>query len=212
MTKIKIEKSLVIAFLVAVNPVSIYQSLSCMVNGQFACLISCFLFLIWLISKKSNHLTFISLAATSILMINIKATGFVYTLIFSVGFLAFLWVYQKEKFKLVSKYQAVAFFIEAIFVGYNPYVTNTLEHHNPFYPVPFLGSMSSVGRATDLLSVQDTPANFHNQPLLLNLIRSVFSHQEVYTKPTEFKIPFTFFSSELDAFYRPDGRVSGFGV
>jgi len=93
------------------------------------------LFLIWFISTKSNHLTLISLAATSILMINIKATGFAYTLIFSVGFLAFLWVYQKEKFKLISKYIGVAFFIGAIFVGYNPYVTNTFEHHNPFYPI-----------------------------------------------------------------------------
>jgi len=176
-TKIKIEKSLVIAFLIAVNPVSIYQSLSYMVDGQFACLIACFLFLIWFISKKSNYLTLISLATTSILMINIKATGFTYTLIFSVGFLAFLWVYQKEKIKLISKYIGVAFFIGAIFVGYNPYVTNTLEHNNPFYLIPFLGSVSSVGGATDLLSVQDVPANFHNQPSFVNLIRSVFSHQ-----------------------------------
>lgn len=106
----------------------------------------------------------------------------------------------------------MAFFIGAIFVGYNPYVTNTFKHHNPFYPIPFLGSVSSVGGSTELLSVQDVPANFHNKSSLIYLIRYVFSHQEVKTKPTEFKIPFTFSSSELGAFHEPDARASGFGV
>ena len=213
-TETKIKQLLVIAFLVAANPVSIYQSLSYMVDGQFACLISCFLFLIWLTSTKTNHLTLISLAATSILMINIKATGFVYTFIFSVGFLAFLWVYQKEKFKLILSYLTVAFLIGAIFVGYNPYVTNALEYHNPFYPTPLMGGFSlEKGGIVDLSTflIQDIPENFHNQSPLVNLIRSIFSHQEINTAPTEFKIPFAFSIEELSVFKFADSRVSGFG-
>ena len=167
-TEIKIKKSLVIAFLVAVNPVSIYQSLSYMVDGQFACLIACFLFLVWLISKKTNHLTMITLAATSILLVNIKITGFVYTIIFSVGFLTFIWVYQKEKFKLILSYLTVAFLIGSIFIGYNPYITNTIKYHDPFYPIPLLGGFSlERGGTVDLSVVKDLTREFP-QPIIIS--------------------------------------------
>lgn len=210
-TELNIQKSFLIASLAALNPVSIYQSLSYMVDGQFACLIACFLFLVLLTSKKTNILTLIPLASASILLVNIKATGFAYTLLFSVGFLAFMWYYQKDKFMLVLKYLTVAFLIGALFVGYHPYVTNTLVYHNPFYPVPLLGGLETEGGAAGIF-VTDIPMNFQNQPPLTNLIKSVFSQQKIYTAASEFKIPFVFSFSELAVFKEPDARVSGFGV
>lgn len=64
----------------------------------------------------------------------------------------------------------------------------------------------------DLSIGQDMQENFHNQPLLVNLMQSIFSHQKTYTELTKFKIPFTLSIKELTVFEQEDARTSVFGV
>jgi hypothetical protein len=92
---------------------------------------------------------------------------------------------------------------------YNPYITNLLGGKNPFFPL--LG----VGSIPNLISGQTTK-DFASQPLLLQLIQSIFSkaeHLVPSAKPSlpQLKIPFTTSWNELWMFRIVDLRIGGWG-
>jgi len=199
---IKLRYPLVLGFLISMNPVSIYQSLSFYVDGQLASAASCLLCLVLLLSKRSDILILISVISTIIIMTNIKFLGMVYALIFSIGILCWIFMYQKEKFVLISKCLFLSFLMGLLIVGYNPYVTNTLDHGNPLYPI--------IGSDIDIITA-NKPVSFQNENSLKNLFSSIFSHPSAWINAAEYKIPFVFSYEDLNEFCYSDVRVSGFG-
>jgi len=199
---IKLRYALVLGFLISMNPVSISQSLSFYVDGQLASAISCFLCLMLLLSKRTDILVLMSLISTIIILINVKFLGVIYALIFSFGMIYWIFIYKKEKLVLISKCLFFSFLIGSLIVGYNPYVTNTVNQGNPFYPV--------VGSDIDILQ-SNTPSSFQNTNSFENLFSSIFSHPKIGIIDSEYKIPFIFSIEDLKAFRTPDVRISGFG-
>jgi len=163
----KLKSALFLGFLISMNPVSICQSITYEVDGQLASAITCLLCLILLLSKRVDIIVLVSLISTIIVLINIKFTGLIYALILSLGLLAWIFIYQKEKLVLISKCLFLGLLIGSLFVGYNPYVKNTIEHGNPFYPI--------VGSDVDIMKV-NRPDGFEHMNPLERLFVSIFSH------------------------------------
>jgi hypothetical protein len=199
---IKLRYAFVLGFLISMNPVSTSQSLSFYVDGQLASAISCFLCLILLLSKRVDTFVLMSLFSTIIILINLKFLGVIYVLIFSLGLIYWSFTYKREKLILISKYLFFSLLIGLLIVGYNPYVTNTVNDGNPFYPL--------IGSNIDIMT-RNTPPNLLNTNSFENLFSSIFSHPTVGIKDCEYKIPFIFSIEDLKAFRATDVRTSGFG-
>ena len=199
---IKLKYAFVVGLLISMNPVSIYQSLSFYVDGQLASLISCLSCLIFLLSKKIDELVLLCLISTIILAINIKFLGLIYVFIISLGSMVWTFINQKENSLIILKYLLLSFFIGIFIVGFNPYITNSIDHGTPLYPV--------FGSDFDLLML-NTPSDFQNANPFGNLFRSIFSRSTAGVSNSAYRIPFLFTIDDLQAFQTPDVRLSGFG-
>jgi hypothetical protein len=198
----KLSLALVLGFLISMNPVSICQSLNFYVDGQLASVASCLLCLILLLSKRADILVLISLISAVIILINIKSLGLIYALIFSLGLLSWIFIYKKEKLFLISKCLLLSFVVGSLVVGFNPYVTNIIDHGNPLYP--------TLGSNIDIMTC-NKPVSFQNINPIENLFSSIFSHPDAGVGVAQFKMPFTFYHDDFEAFRSADVRISGFG-
>ncbi len=200
-------KAVAISALLALNPVSVDQSLSFYVDGQLASLLIALAALAYLLFRKADKLILTAIAATIIMAVNIKFTGIVYTSIFSAGLFAWLFIYGKKEYaRNVLIVVAASSLIGLLVVGFNPYVTNTIRHGNPFYPL--------VGaKVTDIMS-DDTPGNLLGMNRFEKFFASLFSKSENVTTEghTTYKWPFTLIDGETAWLAeKPDIRAGGFG-
>lgn len=199
-------KSLIISSLVAFNPVAIYQSLSFYVDGQMASTISCIFPLLLLLYRRPRWPIFLALIMCIIILINVKFTGLVYAVVLGVGFSA-LFIFFGEKVvarKIVAAF-SLGVLLGVFFVGYNPYIVNTLAYANPFYPV--------LSKEHNMDMYCNSPADFHELNRVSRLVRSVFgaSDNARGSFTSKFKMPFSLSINEARAFINTDTRVGGFG-
>jgi hypothetical protein len=87
------------------------------------------------------------------------------------------------------------------FIGYNPYITNTMYKGHPLYPAAGANKM-------DLVSFQ-TPKNFIGKNRLEKLLLSTFSEPSQMGDASKLKLPFTI--KRKWVFANTDVRVAGFG-
>jgi len=129
------------SFLVAFNPVTISQVFTYYIDGQLASLFSIIVLLMVLYIKIGNIKEIIIGIITSIcLLANTKVTGLIYSGILSTGFIFCVFILKKEQFRFTFLMLFGAFGLAIFFFGFNPYVTNTIRHNHPFYPMnkPFI--------------------------------------------------------------------------
>jgi hypothetical protein len=197
-------QSLALALAVALNPVSVTQLFSFMVDGQMAALIAIAVFLgLFLFlsppDQSRSRLLWIALGTSAILLINTKLTGVIYAVVVLGGMgLAFA-VLRRERL-LAALGTSVAALIVGVFVVGTPLISNALHKGTPFYPA--LGTESMAGQR---------PPNFEGRRPVDKLLLSLFSRSQPRIESTQYKIPFTFTRKELAQFVNPDVRVSGFG-
>jgi len=133
--KISTVISLIIAFIVAFNPVSLSESLSYLVDGEIASTMIIIISLGFLLFLRGDSFFLLLLAASIIYCVNIKFTGLVYVTIITLGILGCYIIFDKNRITLKMLSSVTAGFIFGIILfGYNPYVTNILNHGSPFYP------------------------------------------------------------------------------
>lgn len=206
--RIKLSQALVLSCLLAFNPVSIYQSLTFYVDGQQSSLLVSLLSLSYLLIVRADYLKFLSFnyLANICILANIKFTGLVYTsiLIFSL----IVWLLIKRNFQLTIKVAILGSFsllLGVVFIGYNPYITNTIYKGHPFYPL-------AGNNKLDIIST-NIPQNFIGKNRLEKLFISTFSESSnTFTpKSSKLKIPFTVQDEELKSLSEYDLRVGGFG-
>ncbi|RKN86175.1 hypothetical protein [Paenibacillus ginsengarvi] len=199
--------AVVFALLLACNPVSIYQSLSFYVDGQLGSLLICLVSLSVLIYLRYSHYLMIAYALCMALAINNKFTAIAYVGIFCIGLVLALYIAQKhallKKMLIVMSASAI---IGAAILGFNPYVTNTVRDHNPFYPL--------AGEDSKDVVAAFTPTSFMTMNRFEEAIVSYFSQTEgnsTKRDETKLKTPFTFSMEELQYYGIPDTAISGFG-
>jgi hypothetical protein len=196
---VQILLSLVVAF----NPVSLYQSLSFYVDGILASIISILisLFILYYKGQKKHGILFFILGALSFLA-NIKFTGVGFAIILMGGFAGlFLIEKQWKEFYRLSIISVLAFIFGIGILGYQPYVTNTVDFGHPFYPLNEKDLMANQG-----------PKDFKENNRFTNLIISNYFRSESWLSSDNYALSKTPFDvSDQKAFRSPAPRVGGFG-
>jgi hypothetical protein len=199
--------AVLISFLVAFNPVSIYQSLSFYLDGQLMSLMVILVAVLGFIYRESKWIHYWLLLMVIPVLVNVKLTAGIYTGLIMIGYMGMLWV--KSKFEQLCKtliYTLFAFFLGFVLFGFNPYVTNTLQRGNPFYP--------ALGTDRSDYTYPQFPANFIGKNSFTLLFYSIFAKSDNVRgleKQAYLKIPFTVSKDELGAFTDTNAKQGGFG-
>lgn len=210
--KIRRLYSIIIAFLLALNPVLIYQIYTFYNDGllgNFVIILS--ILLISIFSSKSNELKkekWLLYFLVLCILINIKFTGFAYAGIYSFVFYIYA-IFNKEKRKEILKPMTITAIVSLVvaigIIGYSSYVKNTLEHKHPFYPLYGEGKV-------DIMSAV-TPKGFENYNQIEKfLIANFYGYNPDGGLIYKSKIPFTFSVGELKSYYYSDVTIGGYGV
>ena len=155
-------------------------------------------------------------ACAFILCANTKFTGLAYAGVFTCAFCTlYLWRWHRgapgfstrRTLALGASFVATLL-VSVLLVGYTPYVTNTLDHGNPLYPL--------FGQdAVDIMTPQEPPT-FNDASTPQKLFYATFSQSANIsagsTATPQLKLPLTWTPGELAALIEPDLRLGGFGV
>jgi hypothetical protein len=199
--------AVLISLLVAFNPVSIYQSLSFYLDGQLMSLMVILIGVLGFIYREPKWIHYFLLLLVIPVLVNVKLTAGIYSGLILIGYLGMLWLRPKfEQFRKTLICSLIAFLLGFVLFGFNPYVTNTLQMGNPFYP--------ALGTDRSDYTYPQFPANFIGKDSVSLLFYSIFSKSDNVRgteKMARLKIPFTVSKDELGAFTDTNAKQGGFG-
>ncbi|RYE30701.1 MAG: hypothetical protein EOP42_11760 [Sphingobacteriaceae bacterium] len=208
LNKITPFKCILSALLATCNPIIINQLISTYVDGQLALMIqSFFITAIWLIAG-SGYTSLLLLASVIVIGANVKFTGVVYIVIFSISFLAWLLFNKKiELFKNVLYTSLFSGVVAILLAGYNPYVVNMVKFSHPFYPLMGKQKVDIVG--------YNLPNGFEQKNGMNKLFTSLFAHTDNQIsnkqKTVDLKLPFAINKTDILNASKVDTRIAGFG-
>lgn len=210
------KKSFILASIITFNPICCNQ-LFTFYNDQLgtSLLFILVVALLSIVDKKDKSptiLKFLILSSVFILITNIKFNIMGYGLIFTFVFmLRYLYIKYKEKelgnsLKRLIPLYVILFVISFGLVGYSTYIKNFVDHGNPFFPV-------YGDKAEDIITAQQ-PKDFVDKNNVEKFFIGTFSkvNNLQSNKEYEFKIPFTFNTTEIKDSMAVDTRLSGFGI
>lgn len=197
-----------LSLLVALNPVSVYQSLSFYLDGQMMSLTVMMILTLGYIYGEDKGIHYWILFFIIPILVNAKLTAGAYTAIILAGFLVMLWL-KRDISKLYKVFivATVASIIGFLLIGMSPYITNTIYKGNPLYPV--FGPDHE-----ELYKTMNMPGNFQDKNSAVLLFYSIFSKSDnvrFRESRAELKIPFTIRKDEGNAFTDTNAKEGGFG-
>ncbi|MGC5816103.1 hypothetical protein [Clostridium perfringens] len=137
-TKKNIIISLLGSLLLAINPVNISQMFTYYVDsilGIYIIILTITLFLI-LFFEDLFYFKYFSLINIATFLVNIKFTGLAYATIILGAFVIYNFIYNSKKYNLkLLCFLILSFIFSVVIIGFNPYITNTLNKGNPLYPL-----------------------------------------------------------------------------
>ena len=200
---------LIFGMILALNPVAVCQSLTYYVDGQTWSLLLAGAYLIFLFVLEKRGAWNMMLALVIFALANIKFTSLVYLMVMmAVYYLILLLTSPRKELIQAVMITGTAILIAVFFIGFNPYVTNTLINGHPFYPVYGENKVDIItGNAPHEFKDKNRFEKFYLSFLGRsgNLMRA-WSDEKI-----ELKIPFTFNLNEIKAMAGCDIRVAGFG-
>ena len=191
--------------LAAGNPVSILQATTFYNDGQLSSLLVIIIALLFLIVESPSAWPALTLALSVIIAVNIKFTALAYILALGLPVLLYLFLTKKWRpLRMLGLSFSIGLVAGLLFVGFNPYVTNTVRNGNPFYPL-------AGPHAVDIVKA-NSPAEFQTMNRFEKLFVSTFSETGNIdsSHSTHWKWPFTVDQKEVDSLW-PDTRIAGFG-
>ncbi len=211
---VPIHTSLLLSAIMGANPVSLYQALTYYVDGQLSSLMVALLALGVLIIRSCDRIVLLSWLAGIVLLVNVKFTGVAYAGLATVSLVVCVLLRrQRGRAIRLSLLSAIAFVFGAGFIGFSPYITNTLSHANPIFP--YYGSCGEEPTFN-----ANMPANWRSMDRIDRLFHSVFSQTENVCaacddpdrRDSHLKNPFRVFEKECDTvLVGPDIRAGGWG-
>jgi hypothetical protein len=199
--------ALMTATVVAASPVAITQSLNTQLDGDLGSMLLMAAASMILVARSGRGGPVAALVMAIAVAVNLKLTAaaFAVVILATVAVVIFMVDRHRLTKKLIVSVGA-GFVLGVLVVGWHPFVTNTLRHGHPLYPV--MGPEKTV-----LIKLtEDTRLGL--------IARSVFSRSRHVSSAVwntsgsdnlTFKIPFTVTREEIDVFVYPDVRVGGFG-
>ncbi|MEO8612835.1 MAG: hypothetical protein ABI690_33380 [Chloroflexota bacterium] len=196
----------ILSFLLAFNPVSVYQLFSFYVDGQLASCLVILVCLLLLLARHFDRLLLLALCMVALYIVNVKLNGAIYLSLLLGGYVLWLWMQRRAERWWVLGSLIVTGLIAVGLVGYNPYISQYVREFlatgNPFYPTQWY----------ELIQIDiNTPVGLLNQNRWTRLALSILSQSQVGLEPGTLKIPFFIFPQELLNFRYPDTRLGGFG-
>lgn len=199
-------RSLIFSFLIAFNPVSVYQSLTFYIDGEISSLIISGFVLLAMLALRNRKEYLFAFVLLIILLVNFKVTGVVFAVFLCVEYVLLLFL-KKNQWRDVFK-RCILLLVAGVFgicvFGFNPYVYNTIHFKNPAYPLAGDGSV-------DIMSY-NRPEGYEK---LNGVERVLVSYFMLGVNPDSGKIglrlPFSFDYDSLTAIRYSDPRIGGFG-
>ncbi len=209
-------RALAIATVVALNPVVLSEVTTYMVDGVMSSSLALAAAAIVTALRQPRPAVLAAAVAASIVCINSKFTGLVYLcfLLAAVG----AWCLFKARGMLarVASVAVGTLVLGTCLWGYNPYITNTLYMHQPFYPI--LGSAnypSLAQQGKDGNEKYETPKNMVGRRLPTRFVYSIFGRpgNQPYRegKNASLMWPFTARLHDLYAYTYQEPRVAALG-
>jgi hypothetical protein len=200
---------IVFSMILGLNPVAVCQSLTYYVDGQtwYLLLAGAYLIFLFILEKRTAWNMILALVIFS--LANIKFTSLVYLMVMMAGYYLILLLTRPGKELIqTAMITGATILIAVFFIGFNPYVTNTLINGHPFYPVYGENKVDIItGNAPHEFKDKNRFEKFYLSFLGRsgNLMRA-WSDEKIDLKP-----PFTFDLEEIKAMAGYDVRVAGFG-
>lgn len=197
--------SYLLAAAAAANPVVLYQLSSFFIDGEIASLFALLLLSSLDYFRRPRRHALFLVGACIVLLVNVKFTGAVFAaaLVGGLGILAWFHARRAD----VARYAAIgatSLLVGVTFIGYQPYVTNFVQHGHPFYPA----LRGDGGR--DVLW-HSAPAQFMAMNPVEKQVRSLFARSAGADEMPRWKVPFAVSKEELYIFFNAEPRYGGFG-
>ena len=199
----------VFALLATFNPILIEQAFTFYVDGRASAWLTIIIVALLDMALRADAdplvATITGLASAAALNIKFTATAFALLLLLGGAIIIYTRV-SKKQFWQAAAIIGAATIIALLFIGWDPYVTNTLDHGSPFYP--------RYGRdSIQMISPDVVPADFIEGNNLVHLYRAVFgvSADPYRGRSSRMKLPFTVQPGEWDQFDVADQRVGALG-
>jgi hypothetical protein len=212
---LKRRSAILVALLTALNPVTTCAIVTHQVDGILVSLMACTVAAGISVLRRPQWLPALVVFVSAALCVNTKFTGLVYLCFFFLaGGVYCLW----RRRDLVVRYGTLvgaALIVGTVVLGFNPYVTNTVNRGHPFYPVQGSAEYPSLAdRGKDPIELYETPRNMMGRSRVLRLAYGVFGKPGTapyVTKDAEFMWPFATTSRDFELYYFHDVRIGGFG-
>ncbi len=196
-----------ISLLLVLNPVGLIQVFSFYIDGQVYQLLLSLISLSIILFTSKKSFTLIPLFSLLVILVDIKITGMVYAGLFILVLLIYSWYSEKiHFFAKVLMTITFAFIVALIFLGFNPFVTNTFYYGHPLHPA--LGKKS-----LDYVEING-PQNYQHKNSLYLLFHSLFSESDFLKGPNKnarLKPLLMITEREKMAFTSTDPIEGGFG-
>ena len=207
-------KSVLIAALVALNPVITYQLATTQVDGLLASYMACFVAVTFSYFKRRSTLIVCVIAATAILCINVKFTGLVYLCFISAAAGLYAIIKRRDVLFNYALVQIVPYLLGIFLFGYNPYVTNYVHRGHPFYPLMGTAAYPSHDQqGRDPVELFETPKNMIGRSALYRHFYGIFGRPyNIYDgSDVQFMWPFDVRWKDVEYFRFHELRIGGFG-
>lgn len=203
--------SIFAAFILVINPVFIGQAFSFYVDatlGVYVIILIINLFLI-LFYKDLLFFKYFALINVAVFLINIKFTGLAYAGVILLAFLIVSFIYNSKKYnKNLIVFLICGFIFSVVIIGFNPYVTNTLNNGNPLYPLAGKGKIN--------IMTNNTPKDFRGDNGFYQAYRSLIGVPTLQdskgAKAHTIQGLFGVNGNTLQYYSGEDARIRGFGV
>ena len=205
-----------IAVVVALNPVVMSEVTTYLVDAVMAAALLVVAASLFTCMHRPSVAAAVTGVAAAIVAVNAKFTGLVFVCCALAA--AALWcvAFRREWLARFVAVVAGGLFLAVCVWGYNPYVSNTIYRHQPFYPL--LGSAqypSLAQQGKELNERWETPKNIVGRNRFVRFGYSIFGRpgNQPYSKGRDalLMLPFTATLDDLYAYKYHETRVSGFG-
>lgn len=203
---------LALAVLLVFNPISASQFWSYCVDAQLGCVVFLAAFLALRLLDKPSNAARIALAASIVFGMNIKFSAIPFLIVITSIMGLHAWMTGNRSGCATLAKSTFAGCLLALFVGFQPYITNTLDRGHPFFPL-------AGSQKVDIISGFVT-AEFYTKNRFEKLALSLASeshnifgrNMEDPSEQIRIKPPFLIRPGEIKTFYKiTDTRIAGFG-
>jgi hypothetical protein len=201
----------VLAALIALNPVVTSELTGFMVDGIMVSFLTVAIASMLSAMRLPGWAVLVTCVTASIVVINVKFTGLVFLCIAFAA--AGVWCCLKQRAR-TGRFAMAACGTVVLGVcvwGYNPYVTNTIQVHQPLYPV--LGSAQYP--SVDHVERGETPRNMRGQTRFFRFGYAIFGkpgNQPYFVGPNaRLMWPFMAHRADLYAYTYQETRVAALG-